>query len=85
VTFINPKPGLVQRLTLPMLRFGDDDGPAPGPAGHWPWVQAAPRATEAAQAADLSSPLLESARNRWAKGCVINVSGGKGHGPLGGT
>jgi len=34
------------------------------------------RATEAAQAA-MSSPLLESARIDGAKGCVINVSGGK--------
>jgi cell division protein FtsZ len=34
------------------------------------------RATEAAQAA-MSSPLLESARIDGAKGCVINISGGK--------
>ena len=34
------------------------------------------RATEAAQAA-ISSPLLESARIDGAKGCVINISGGK--------
>ena len=34
------------------------------------------RATEAAQAA-ISSPLLEAARIDGAKGCVINISGGK--------
>lgn len=34
------------------------------------------RATEAAQAA-MSSPLLESARIDGARGCVINISGGK--------
>eukprot|EP01036_Dinobryon_divergens_P060473 gene60473-80654_t len=34
------------------------------------------RASEAAQAA-MSSPLLESARIDGAKGCVINISGGK--------
>ncbi|KMM18044.1 cell division protein FtsZ [Synechococcus sp. GFB01] len=34
------------------------------------------RATEAAQAA-MTSPLLESARIDGAKGCVINISGGK--------